>query len=71
MEDPKKPMEAVCPYCGADPLIVQSTLFPLGAHVASLVICGNPDCRKALPIQLIGEMPKAVAEPRGLIRLQQ
>lgn len=71
MEEPKKPMEAVCPYCGAAPLSVQTTLFQIGSHIASLVICANPDCRKVIPIQLVGEMPKAVVEPRSLIHLQQ
>lgn len=55
-----KPMNAVCPYCGADPLTVQQTVFQLGSHIAALVICANKDCRKVIPIQIMGPIQPAL-----------
>jgi len=49
-----------CPYCGQKPvkLNLMFTSFPQG-QIASLVYCGNPDCLKVLPVQIVGMNPAA------------
>lgn len=65
-EAPAKPILPRCPHCGADPLTItmMSQLFPKG-QIASLMFCGNLDCRKLLTAQIVGmiDQPGTIVRP--------
>lgn len=68
-EPAKAPILPRCPHCGEDPLKLNlmSQVFPGGA-IASLMFCGNLDCRKLISAQIVGmaEQPGAIVRPHGV-----
>ena len=51
--DPKLPV-AVCPYCGADPLVLTANNFHLGPWLMQSIFCANMECRRSLAINVLG-----------------
>lgn len=57
----------VCPYCGADPMLIKASKGMIGPALILMVRCGNDNCRKMVgivPLGLAGP-PMPVAMPGG------
>lgn len=51
--EPKTPV-AVCPYCGADPLVLTANNFHFGPWMMQSIFCANLACRKSLALNCLG-----------------
>ena len=53
-----------CPYCGQDVREIKSRAVAVGQAIVQMLWCGNTDCRKLLPLQVVGQVEqKRIALP--------
>lgn len=45
-----------CPYCGDDPLVLNARDIRMNDRIATVISCANLRCRKALAIQVLGQL---------------
>ncbi len=66
---PEEQAMPVCPYCGMDPLQFRTgKMLTSAGEVVFYAFCINRNCRKLLPLNMIGMEPPRVGLPRpGII----
>ena len=60
----------VCPYCGVDPLSFRTGLTKTGdGQVVFYAMCANRDCRKLLPLCMVGmDQPRIIPAGGAVLR---